>query len=106
MLQNTTFGGVQGFTRKPSTPWWDRDGRWSGIVHQERNWTYALFYGAGHEVPADQPTAVCHLRAQIHICHIDVALPLGLHLRAAIPCREQPDRVGRELEQFSERRWR
>ncbi|KAF7799721.1 hypothetical protein EIP86_010963 [Pleurotus ostreatoroseus] len=59
--QNTTFGGTQGFTRKPGTSWWDDDGRWSGIVHQERNWTYALFYGASHEVPAAQPVAVSHL---------------------------------------------
>ncbi|EKM51711.1 uncharacterized protein PHACADRAFT_177131 [Phanerochaete carnosa HHB-10118-sp] len=56
-IQNTTFGGTQGFTRKPSTPWFNDDGDWAGIVHQERNWTYALFYGAGHEVPGDQPVS-------------------------------------------------
>lgn len=59
MLQNTTFGGIQGFTRQPSTPWWDDNGDWAGIIHQERNWTYALFYGTGHEVPAGRPVAVC-----------------------------------------------
>ncbi|THG96679.1 hypothetical protein EW026_g5196 [Hermanssonia centrifuga] len=56
-IQNTTFGGIQGFTRKPSTPWFDDDGNWAGIVHQERNWTYALVYGTGHEVAAGRPVA-------------------------------------------------
>jgi carboxypeptidase D len=67
MLQNTTFGGIQGFTRQPSTSWWDDNGNWAGIIHQERNWTYALVYGAGHEVPADQPVAVSSMY-NIH-CH-------------------------------------
>ncbi len=58
-IKNTTFGGIQGFTRKPSTPWFDDDGNWGGIVHQERNWTYALVYGTGHEVAAGRPVAVC-----------------------------------------------
>lgn len=58
MCQNTTFGGIQGFTRRPSTPWFDDNGDWAGIIHQERNWTYALFYGTGHEVPAGRPVAV------------------------------------------------
>ena len=26
VLQNTTFGGIQGFTRRPATPWFDDDG--------------------------------------------------------------------------------
>ncbi|KAF9028443.1 alpha/beta-hydrolase [Hymenopellis radicata] len=54
-IQNTTFGGVQGFTKKPSTPWYDDSGAFAGIVHQERNWTYVLFKGAGHLVPAKAP---------------------------------------------------
>ncbi|KAF9525355.1 Alpha/Beta hydrolase protein [Crepidotus variabilis] len=56
-IQNTTFGGIQGFTRKPSTPWSTSDGKFAGVVHQERGWTYALYYGAGHLVPHDQPRA-------------------------------------------------
>ncbi|KZP30592.1 alpha/beta-hydrolase [Athelia psychrophila] len=56
-IQNTTFGGIQGFTRKPSTPWYDLDGTFAGIIHQERNWTYALVKGAGHQVPLYQPKA-------------------------------------------------
>ncbi|EIN09574.1 alpha/beta-hydrolase [Punctularia strigosozonata HHB-11173 SS5] len=56
-IQNTTFGGVQGFTRKPSTPWNDDLGNWAGIIHQERNWTYALFNGAGHQGPYFKPAA-------------------------------------------------
>ncbi|THV05581.1 alpha/beta-hydrolase [Dendrothele bispora CBS 962.96] len=55
VIQNTTFGGVQGFSRKPSTPWQDDSGNFAGIVHQERGWTYVLFKGAGHLVPAKNP---------------------------------------------------
>ncbi|KAF9269106.1 alpha/beta-hydrolase [Marasmius fiardii PR-910] len=55
-IQNTTFGGIQGFTKKPSTPWYDDEGNFAGIVHQERGWTYGLFAGAGHLVPADKPS--------------------------------------------------
>jgi hypothetical protein len=32
--QNTTFGGIRGFTRKPSTPWELDNGTFGGIVHQ------------------------------------------------------------------------
>ncbi|TFK91411.1 alpha/beta-hydrolase [Polyporus arcularius HHB13444] len=55
IIQNMTFGGVQGFTRKPSTPWFDDDGAFAGIVHQERNVTYVLIDGAGHLVPLWKP---------------------------------------------------
>ncbi|KAI0339252.1 alpha/beta-hydrolase [Trametopsis cervina] len=54
-IQNTTFGGIQGFTRKPSTPWHDDSGNFAGIVHQERNWTYILVAKAGHRLPEGQP---------------------------------------------------
>jgi carboxypeptidase D len=57
VIQNTTFGGVQGFTKKPSTPWTTDDGNFAGIVHTERNWTYALVVGAGHLIPEYQPAA-------------------------------------------------
>ncbi|KAF9005246.1 Alpha/Beta hydrolase protein [Cyathus striatus] len=57
VIQNTTFGGIQGFTRKPSTPWTDDSGQFAGVVHQERNWTYVLFKGAGHLVPSNVPDA-------------------------------------------------
>ncbi|PVF95685.1 alpha/beta-hydrolase [Serendipita vermifera] len=56
-IQNMTFGGIRGFTARPSTPFSDTDGNFAGIVHQERNVTYALFYGAGHMVPTDKPKA-------------------------------------------------
>ncbi|KAH8115245.1 alpha/beta-hydrolase [Phellopilus nigrolimitatus] len=56
-IQNTTFGGIQGFSRKPATPWFDDDGTFAGIVHQERNWTYVLFEGASHLVPQKKPAA-------------------------------------------------
>ncbi|KDQ51766.1 hypothetical protein JAAARDRAFT_40793 [Jaapia argillacea MUCL 33604] len=55
VIQNTTFGGFQGFTRRPSTPWCKDNGEFAGIIHQERNVTYALFAGAGHAVPQQQP---------------------------------------------------
>ncbi len=57
-IQNTTFGGIRGFTARPSTPFQNDDGTFAGIVHQERNVTYALFFGAGHMVPGTQPQAV------------------------------------------------
>ncbi|KAI0366275.1 alpha/beta-hydrolase [Pilatotrama ljubarskyi] len=55
IIQNMTFGGVQGFSRKPSTPWFDDDGKFAGIVHQERGLTYVLVAGAGHLVPEWKP---------------------------------------------------
>ena len=55
IIQNMTFGGQQGFTRKPSTPWFDDDGNFAGIVHQERGLAYVLFQGAGHLVPMWKP---------------------------------------------------
>ncbi|KAL0059396.1 hypothetical protein AAF712_013837 [Marasmius tenuissimus] len=54
-IQNTTFGGIQGFTKRPATPWYDDEGKFAGIIHQERGWTYALFDGASHLVPASRP---------------------------------------------------
>lgn len=54
-IQNTTFGGIQGFTRKPSTPWYNDNGEFAGIVHQERNWTYVLVDHAGHLVGYTNP---------------------------------------------------
>ncbi|KAK2463588.1 hypothetical protein APHAL10511_004339 [Amanita phalloides] len=56
-IQNTTFGGIQGFTQKPSTPWYNDESQFAGIVHQERGWTYVLFDHAGHLVPATAPVS-------------------------------------------------
>lgn len=56
-IQNFTFGGIRGFTARPSTPFSDTDGNFAGIIHQERNVTYALFDGAGHMVPTNKPKA-------------------------------------------------
>jgi carboxypeptidase D len=55
MIQNTTWGGIQGFSRVPSTPWSDDKGNFAGIVHQERGLTYAVVYGAGHQLPLFTP---------------------------------------------------
>ncbi|CAL1716100.1 unnamed protein product [Somion occarium] len=57
IIQNFTFGGIQGFIKRPSTAWFDDDGNFAGIVHQERNLTYILFTGAGHLVPEWKPAA-------------------------------------------------
>ncbi|KAJ6555139.1 alpha/beta-hydrolase [Mycena vulgaris] len=57
VIQNMTFGGVQGFTRRPSTPFTDDQGKFAGIIHQERGLTYALFQNAGHLVPQSVPGA-------------------------------------------------
>ncbi|KXN92402.1 Carboxypeptidase cpdS [Leucoagaricus sp. SymC.cos] len=57
LLQNTTFGGIQGFSRKPATPWHDDSGNFAGIIHQERNWTYVLFDNSAHTVPSSKPAA-------------------------------------------------
>ncbi|KAH9951054.1 alpha/beta-hydrolase [Amylocystis lapponica] len=57
VIQNTTFGGIQGFTRQPATPWYNDVGAFAGIVHQERNWTYVLVKGAGHLVAETNPTS-------------------------------------------------
>ena len=55
IIQNMTFGGTQGFTRPPATPWFDDAGAFAGIVHQERGLAYVLFAGAGHLVPMWRP---------------------------------------------------
>ncbi|KAJ7024658.1 alpha/beta-hydrolase [Mycena alexandri] len=55
VIQNTTFGSIQGFTVKPNTSWFDDAGLYAGIVRQERGWTYALLYGAGHQTPVINP---------------------------------------------------
>ncbi|KAF7303613.1 Carboxypeptidase [Mycena indigotica] len=57
VIQNMTFGGIQGFTRKPSTAFTDDQGNFAGIIHQERGLTYALFQNAGHLVPQSVPAA-------------------------------------------------
>ncbi|KAH7885867.1 alpha beta-hydrolase [Phlebopus sp. FC_14] len=54
-IQNTTFGGIQGFTRKPQTAWYNDAGESGGIVHQERGWTYVLVEHAGHLVGYTNP---------------------------------------------------
>ncbi|KAF8172386.1 Alpha/Beta hydrolase protein [Mycena galopus ATCC 62051] len=55
VIQNTTFGGIQGFTVKSNTSWFDDAGLYAGVVRQERGWTYALLYGAGHQTPVINP---------------------------------------------------
>ena len=55
VIQNFTFGGTQGFSRRPSTPWYDDAGAPAGIVHQERGVTYVLFGQGGHTLPEYSP---------------------------------------------------
>ncbi|KAH0834745.1 Alpha/Beta hydrolase protein [Lanmaoa asiatica] len=60
-IQNTTFGGIQGFTRKPETPWYNDAGEYAGIVHQERGWTYLLAAHAGHLFGYTNPSSALTL---------------------------------------------
>ncbi|KAG6379584.1 Alpha/Beta hydrolase protein [Boletus reticuloceps] len=60
-IQNTTFGGIQGFTRKPETPWYNDVGEFSGIVHQERGWKYVLVANAGHLLGYNNPISALTL---------------------------------------------
>ncbi|EIN03545.1 alpha/beta-hydrolase [Punctularia strigosozonata HHB-11173 SS5] len=55
VIQNTTFGGIQGFTVKPNTSWFDDEGEYAGVVRQERGWTYVLLAHAGHQTPVENP---------------------------------------------------
>ncbi|KAF8520874.1 alpha/beta-hydrolase [Hysterangium stoloniferum] len=57
VIQNMTFGGIQGFTQRPSTPWYDSQGNLAGKVHQERGITFVLFRRAGHLIPQTDPVA-------------------------------------------------
>ncbi|KAH0836523.1 Alpha/Beta hydrolase protein [Lanmaoa asiatica] len=58
---NTTFGGIRGFTREPETPWYNDEGEFAGIIHQERGWTYALVVHAGHLVGYTNPISAITL---------------------------------------------
>jgi len=60
-IQNTTFGGIQGFSRQPKTPWYNDYGEFAGIVHQERGWKYVLVARAGHLVPYTNPISALTL---------------------------------------------
>ena len=84
-----TFGGKQGFTRKPSTIWTNDRGEFAGIVHQERNWTFALFDGAGHLVPQNQPENVS--RNEIEPETLGLTGFPGVRLCPRVHFRQQPD---------------
>ncbi|KAG6379586.1 hypothetical protein JVT61DRAFT_10091 [Boletus reticuloceps] len=58
---NTTFGGIQGFTRKPETPWYNDAGEFAGIVHQERGWKCVLVANAGHLLGNNNPISALTL---------------------------------------------
>ncbi|KAG9311823.1 Alpha/Beta hydrolase protein [Chiua virens] len=60
-IQNTTFCGIQGFTRKPATPWYNDAGKFGGIVHQERGWKYVLVDRAGHLLGYNNPISALTL---------------------------------------------
>lgn len=96
-----TFGGIRGFTARPSTPFTDTDGNFAGIVHQERNVTYANFYEAGHMVPRDKPKAVSQTTISISTicttpeCYNEPCLTftlVGLCIPPRIHTRNQHDR--------------
>ncbi|CAO1639079.1 unnamed protein product [Sympodiomycopsis kandeliae] len=54
VIQNTTWQGTMGFQKQPSDIL-RYDGERQGIVHGERNLTYALIDDCGHECPAYNP---------------------------------------------------
>lgn len=81
IIQNMTFGGIQGFTRPPSTPWFDDDGEFAGIIHQERNLTYILINGAGHLASQWKPAQVTDERLTVDDSWILTVLQLLVMVR-------------------------
>jgi carboxypeptidase D len=75
-IQNTTFGGIQGFTRKPATPWYNDASKLAGVVHQERGWSYVLFLNSGHLVPSDAPLSVSFFLPPLHQSRREFNFPL------------------------------
>ncbi|GJJ10061.1 hypothetical protein Clacol_004287 [Clathrus columnatus] len=55
-VQNTTFGGIQGFSVQPQTVWYGPDGSPAGVVHQEKNVSYLIFANTGHLISHFQPS--------------------------------------------------
>lgn len=53
-IQNTTWLNAQGFKERPSTEL-VVEGEKKGIIHTERQVTFALIDACGHECPADDP---------------------------------------------------
>lgn len=102
-LQNTTFGGIQGFTVKPSTPWFS-EGKFAGIIRQERGWAYVLFDHASHMVPTSQPAAVRFSTAY----HSSLCLnnAPGLYIHARICARQQQARPGYQSIREDTHHWR
>ncbi|KAE8230777.1 hypothetical protein CF326_g4217 [Tilletia indica] len=49
-IQNTTFGGLQGFQKQPHRQF-IVDGKVEGTYHHERKLTYIEYKNAGHEIP-------------------------------------------------------
>jgi carboxypeptidase D len=76
--QNTTFGGIQGFTVPPNTTWYDDNGEFAGVIRQERNWTFAILYGAGHQTPVVRPELTQSLLRQFWIGNSSTLSNVGL----------------------------
>lgn len=55
VIQNMTWGGLQGFQKKPSAVFLDANGKRAGTWGKERGVSYHLFSNAGHQVPQDDP---------------------------------------------------
>ncbi|EJU01112.1 alpha/beta-hydrolase [Dacryopinax primogenitus] len=60
MIQNLTWGGVQGFQQEPSRPvvW---EGKVWGVGGEERGLRYLEVEHAGHMIPQDQPGLALHV---------------------------------------------
>ncbi|KAJ7048643.1 alpha/beta-hydrolase [Mycena amicta] len=96
VIQNTTFGGIQGFTVKPNTSWYDDAGLFGGIVRQERGWTYALIYGAGHQTPVINPARTFSFIREFFVGNSSVGLvdpETGAVTTAAKPLAAEEDPV-------------
>lgn len=71
-------------------------------MHQERNWTYALFNRAGHEVPEYAPEAVRFVSSRLRLAFADPITSVGYDIRPGLCLfqgvyfRKQPNRVGDE----------
>ncbi|KAE8260904.1 hypothetical protein A4X09_0g7734, partial [Tilletia walkeri] len=50
LIQNTTFGGLQGYQQQPHRQF-VVDGKVEGTYHHERKLTYIEYKNAGHEIP-------------------------------------------------------
>ncbi|KAF8433226.1 alpha/beta-hydrolase [Boletus edulis BED1] len=96
-IQNTTFGGIQGFSRKPETPWYNDAGEFAGVVHQERGWTYALVAHAGHFVAYTNPISALTLAREFIFGDNPTGLVINTNSGTAIVIGGEEPSLGDEI---------